>query len=83
MRYVVFSDLIDAQPVVQSAMPQAYLNNPNARIMWQLKTFALKQLDLVRQRAFKRIKQGDVLGGTAELVRYGAIVVVQTQEVRL
>jgi hypothetical protein len=74
MRYVVFSDLIDAQPVVQSAMPQAYLNNPNARIMWQLKTFALKQLDLVRQRAFKRIKQGDVLGGTAELVRYGAIV---------
>ncbi len=74
MRYIVFNDLIDAQPVVQSAMPAAYLNNPNGRIAYQLKTFALKQLDLVRKRAFKKIKQGDVLGGSAELARYGAIV---------
>lgn len=74
MKFVAFSDLLDIQPVVMSSMPKAYLNNPNARIAWQLKTFMLKQMDLVRNTAIKNIRQGKVVEGTTDLARYGILV---------
>lgn len=74
MKMVTFSDLLEIQPVVMSSMPKAYLNAPNARILWQLKTFMLKQLDLVRNTAIKKIRKGSVIEGTADLARYGILV---------
>jgi len=48
VRLALFSELTKVQPISMSQMPQGYLNNPNARIMYMLKTFTLKQLDLAR-----------------------------------
>ena len=74
MMFVTFTDLLDVQPIVMSSMPKLYLNNPNLRILWQLKTFMLKQVDLVRETSVKKIKQGNVVEGMADLARYGVLV---------
>jgi hypothetical protein len=38
-------------------MPKAYLMNPNARIMYMLKTFTIKQLDVIRREIYDQIKK--------------------------
>ncbi len=58
VRLAVFSDLTKIQPISMSEMPVAYLNNPNMRIFFMLKTFTLKQIDLMRQDVLKEIGDG-------------------------
>lgn len=58
-RYLLFSKLLDYQPIAKSEMPAAYLNNPNGRIFYMLKSFALKQLDVFRRESFSKIASGN------------------------
>lgn len=58
VRLAVFSDLTRVQPISMSEMPVAYLNHPNARIAFMLKTFTLKQIDLMRQEVTREITAG-------------------------
>ena len=44
-----FTKLSEHQPVSYSEYPQAYLNSPNGRVLYMLKSFTLKQYDLVRR----------------------------------
>lgn len=74
IKYVMWHELAKVQPISMSEMPQVYLNHPNGRIAYMLKTFTLKQLDLLRRESFDRIAKGDVLEGTANLVRLGTIL---------
>jgi len=45
----LFNNLTGVQPITKSEMPAAYLNHPNGRIFYMLKSYALKQLDRVRR----------------------------------
>jgi len=45
---MLWNDLADTQPIGLSEMPIGYLKNPNGRIMYAYKTFALKQLNYMR-----------------------------------
>ena len=74
MNYVTFTELLDAQPIALSSLPEAYLANPNGRLWYQLKTFALKQVDLVRRTIVKKASQGDLVGATADAMRYSIMV---------
>ena len=75
-KQVVFSELLKAQPIALSSMPKVYLDNPNMRIFYMLKSFSLKQFDLVRQNALSKIAKGQVAKGSADLARYGLLVAI-------
>ena len=49
-KLVLFNKLLDFQPVAKSEMPQVYLENPNGRIFYMLKSFTLKQFDIFSKR---------------------------------
>ena len=59
VKFYLFNQLSDVQPVTLSEFPQAYLDNPNHRILYMLKSFTLKQLDLVRREVIKEFAKGN------------------------
>lgn len=70
---LIFRELSDTQPISKLEMPEGYLRSPNGRVLYTLKSFMIKQMNLVRERGFKEIAKGDaasVRRGTAFLLRY-------------
>jgi len=58
-KLVLFSRLLDFQPVAKSEMPQKYLEMPNGKIFYMLKSFTIKQIDVFRREAIDDIVSGD------------------------
>ncbi len=56
VKFLVFSRLLDVQPIAKSEMPEAYNRAGNLRIFYQLRTFTLKQLDFVRTEALQDMR---------------------------
>jgi len=71
---VLWSELSNVQPVSRMEMPQLYLEHPNGRLMYMLKSYTIKQLDLIRREGFDQIREGNVGKGTAFLARYAAVL---------
>ncbi len=72
---LVFRELSDMQPVSRIEVPLAYLENPNARAAYTLRTYMLKQMNLAREKGFREIAKGDpasVRRGTEFLLRMSA-----------
>lgn len=69
-RAALFSELSDMQPITRLEVPQAYLDMPNGRAVYMLKTFMLKQFDIVRREAYNEIRHGNVVQGVKNLTRY-------------
>ena len=59
VKLYLFNELADIQPIALSEMPQVYLDNPNGRIMYMLKSFTLKMYDVVRREIVKEWKDGN------------------------
>lgn len=72
VKFYAFNELADMQPVALSEMPQAYLNNPDGRIFYMLKSFMIKQYDVVRREIVQEFNKADTLAGKAEAVKKGA-----------
>jgi hypothetical protein len=65
-----FSVLSKIQPVSKLELPQKYLDMPNGRMVYMLKSFMLKQIDLYRNDAINKLKEGkrrEALGNLARL----------------
>jgi len=71
VKMAVFSRVCDVHPVTLSEMPLKYLQNPNGRIFYQMRTFQIKQLDLFRREVFQEIKAGNTARGVGNMVRFG------------
>ena len=56
---LAFEALSDIQPISRAELPQAYLEHPNGRLLYQLKTYMLKQADIVRRTAYDNIASGE------------------------
>jgi len=56
---LAFETLSDIQPISRAELPQAYLEHPNGRLLYQLKTYMLKQADIVRRTAYDNIASGE------------------------
>jgi hypothetical protein len=74
VRLAVLNDLLDMQPLSMSNMPKAYLDNPNGRILYTLKSFMMQQLNVVRKDAVRKIASGQTEAGLSQLMRYGTMV---------
>lgn len=69
VKLLLYNRLLDFQPVSLSEMPEFYLKSPNARILYMLKTFTIKQIDVYRREVFQEIRRGNVLQGLSNFVR--------------
>ena len=58
-KLLAFHELSNVQPITLSEMPQYYLDHPDGRILYMLKSFTLKQLDLVRRNVYAEAKKGN------------------------
>lgn len=74
-KYLAFNKLLDFQPVAKSEMPQKYLEMPNGRIFYMLKSYSLKQIDVFRREAIDKIISGNKKEGFKNLMLLsGALV---------
>jgi len=72
VKSLLFSELSNAQPITKLEVPQAYLDRPNGRILYQMKTYMLKQIDVVRRDAYQEIAKGNYVKGARNLVGLAA-----------
>ena len=74
VKHFLYSEVADVQPVSLSEVPEMYLRLPNGRIMYMMKTFMLKQMDIIRRDSYNQIKSGHVAKGLGNLMKYGIIL---------
>ena len=71
---LLFNKLSDIQPVTKLEVPKAYLDMPNGRVMYMLKTFMLKQMDIARVKGYNEMRAGNYGEGMKNLVGYGTLL---------
>lgn len=57
-KLLALTELTGSQPITLSSMPQGYLANPNGRILYAMKSFAIKSFDLFRREAIGTFMDG-------------------------
>lgn len=70
IRLLLWHTLSDVQPISLSEMPKFYLDHPNGRVLYMLKTFTVKQLDFMRREIFRKYSEGKIGEGTHNLVAF-------------
>jgi LysM repeat protein len=70
VRDLVMFDLFKLQPINAAAQTGAGLANPNARIFYMLKGFAIKQFDLMERRIVREWKAGNKKQALENLAKY-------------
>lgn len=60
VKYLIFSELSDVQPISLAEMPVYYLNSGNGRIAYMLKTYTIRQIDLYRREIFAKLGRTSV-----------------------
>lgn len=79
VKFLLFSELSDVQPISLAEMPVGYLNSGNGRVLYMLKTYTLKLIDIHRRKWIDEIASGErarVAKGTRNLVRLGAALML-------
>jgi len=62
VKYLLFSELCDFQPIALSEMPEYYLRGGNGRILYMLKSYTLKVLDVYHNEVLRQIKTDPIKG---------------------
>jgi len=70
MKDVAFIKLARIQPVDLLEMPKGYLQNPNGRMLYMLKSFAIKHMNVIRQDIGKEIRKGNRAKGLNKVKHY-------------
>ena len=68
----LFAELSRVQPVSRTEVPRNFLKHPNGRMIWLLKSWMLKQVDLVRQEVYGEFRAGRPAKATEMGLRLGA-----------
>ena len=74
VKLYLWNELSNVQPVSLSEMPVSYLKAPNGRIFYSLKSFALKQVDMLRNDITKQVAKGNYREAARNLARYAVFV---------
>lgn len=72
MKLWLWHELSNVQPISLSEMPRGYLDHPNGRVFYMLKTFTIKQLDFMRRSVFREYANGNYTKGTKNLASFVA-----------
>jgi len=71
---LAFSKLSKVQPITKLELPQKYLDMPNGRVIYMMKTFMLKQMDLVRNEIADEFRKGNIRKASANATRYALVL---------
>lgn len=75
IKSMLFNELSDIQPISKSEFTQAYLDNPNVgRQLYFLKSFMVKQSDIIRNTAYNEYKKGNRVTALYNLTKYAMIM---------
>lgn len=75
VKFLLFSELADVQPIALSEMPEKYLTSGNGRIFYMLKTYAIKQIDVFRNEVFIDMAKHPA-ESIGKLIRLSALVIM-------
>ena len=67
---LMFHELSGIQPLTLSQLPEGMLANPNLRFMYTLKSFALKQADIIRTKMVGEYLKGNAATGDRAKYHY-------------
>lgn len=73
VRLLLWHTLADVQPIGLSEMPEKYLLHPNGRVFYMLKTFTIKQFDLMRREIIQDFRNGDKLKAAKNAARFAIL----------
>ena len=79
VKMVLFSELAEVQPVSLAEMPLKYLQHPNWRVLYMLRSFTMKQFDYMR-RTIKGQESGFERG--ANLMKFAALFIMANGTIR-
>ena len=71
---LAYSELLDVQPVAKSEVPVGYLEYPNGRVFYMLKTFMLKRFDVFVNETNMLKKEGKHSSAMMNMVMLGTIL---------
>ena len=69
-----FSKLADVQPISKSEVPQAYLSSNTGKTAFTLKSFLLKQVDVLRNDVIREATEGSKIQAGKNLVAYTTLL---------
>lgn len=84
-KLLAFHELSDVQPISLSEMPEWYLRKPEGRLLYMLKSFTLKQYDIVRRNIVQEYAKGNkaqAIKNATAFVGYVTAANVGTQVVK-
>lgn len=76
VKLFAFNNLADVQPITLSEMPEEYLNAKNGRLLYMLKSFTLKQWDIVRREVVGEYNKGNKLYAAKQAARMAGYLTV-------
>lgn len=74
VKLYLWNELSNVQPISMAQVPQAYLNKPDGRIFYALKSFTIKQLDLIRRSVIQEYKAGNKIKAGRNFLAYSLLV---------
>lgn len=74
VKYYLFNELAEVQPITLSQMPRQYLESPNGRLLYALKSFTVKQLDVMKKNIYDVYKSGNKKQAAQNAVAYITLV---------
>jgi len=77
LKRLLYSKVLDFQPIALSAMTEGYLTGGNYRAFYMLKTYSLQQFDVFRREVFHNIKSDDPqrkIQGITNMIQLAALL---------
>lgn len=74
VKLLMWHELSDIQPISLSEMPKRYLNHPDGRIFYALKSFTIKQLDMLRRGVIEEAKKGNYVEASKNAALFSLLV---------
>jgi hypothetical protein len=68
---LLFRDLAGAQPISRIESTQFLMDNPKLRFIGTLKSWMIKQADVLRREVYQNFKKGEPVLATKQLIRFG------------
>jgi len=80
VKLLLFNEVLEFQPVAQTEMTEIYSKSAKARLLYQLKTYSIKLLDVYRHKIIRKMRTpGMRVEGFWELVKLtGALIALES-----
>ena len=76
VKLMLWHELSGVQPISLSEMPQKYLEHPDGRVLYMLRTFTIKQFDFMRREIFNLARKGKNLEAATAAAKFAGLFII-------